>query len=148
MNQLATNAPVLNISPDTEPADTDLIELVFQFNISVNSSPSDVLLKPIKALMEQPESIIVSTSLSCQTVLNFICCFNCSLYYCNHCVFCCQGSFLPTMPEDNLAEIQAALLAGRNGRGGDHNPVLFREYDIEALYECMPYRGEALFRIL
>nr|XP_034331576.1 E3 ubiquitin-protein ligase rnf213-alpha [Crassostrea gigas] len=35
-----------------------------------------------------------------------------------------QNSFLPTMPQDDVAEIKEALLAAR--RGGDENPVFYR----------------------
>ncbi len=38
-----------------------------------------------------------------------------------------QESFLPTMPQDHLEEVREALLQGRHIRGGDANPVLYRE---------------------
>jgi hypothetical protein len=36
-----------------------------------------------------------------------------------------QRAFLPTMPQDDVAEIKEALLAAR--RGGDENPVFYRK---------------------
>ena len=41
-----------------------------------------------------------------------------------------QRSFIPTMPQDDLADIKEALLAGR-GRDCNENPVLYRKYYVK-----------------
>ena len=45
-------------------------------------------------------------------------------------LFILQRSFIPTMPQDDLADIKEALLAGRRGDGNE-NPVLYRKYYIK-----------------
>lgn len=53
-----------------------------------------------------------------------------------------QRSFIPTMPQDELADIKEALLAGRQLRGfQNENPVVYRKCRVQPKYNSHLWEG-------
>ena len=96
--------------------------------VPVSKDAADLLCLPVLTVKLLQHLMLPSHKLQCLFIYTGMYCKHrqASLYKGDD-TWLFQESFLPTMPQDHLEEVREALLQGRHIRGGDANPVLYRE---------------------
>ena len=84
--------------------------LVLHVITAVFSKQRDPLLKPFVSILTTPTTMVVSHTWPLQTLGSHV--YVAVVH--GGCLLCCQGKFLPTMPEDFL--VQAMTLMGSQGQ--------------------------------